>query len=626
MIKRLIILTLLIASGGIPVASAAEWDSATFTLSLENPVVSKGDYTLNVVEFDGYGMVSINVSNNGVFIGSTVLVNNDSNWCYMDNDRIRLKGVNVTDQRVLPLFGSIYSPQAEIIFATEKIPKDSVSLALSISTDKEEYLLDQAIITTVKIRNTGEVKIDGIRLGIDSDNLLIQGDLPSGFSLGDGTYRSEEIKFRFPAALLKGFYNISVDVSWNDARGTRYFLEDSTTVQVQMPLEIRKSTTSETIPGKPVYTSLSVENVQTRPVTVRLTDVLPMCFTLIDGTVTDNKSDLNWKFVLAPHERKVFSYQMNPEQVGAHRVPQVHATWNLWGEDCTNSSESDNIIAVYRGVSYRERDFPDLPPAPDAVVEVLSGEDFSNYVDANGFALVDIKVKNDTLNAFVFIPRGTKILDANNTRLTEITIKQFENQLIHSNLRLVGEIFCQLEPNGSTFDPHIYVDLPYNTSMVKGGTPRIYRYNNNTTWSPLNSLVSEGRISARLNNFSVYAVFVESPVKVMLGATIRPAISIEVTPGSFDFGKLAPGSTSNRKNMTIDNCGTSSILVTANVTEEGNLYKQGLDIDGNSLESFNVTVAKNMLKTPYVALNVPETYEGVGSKTGTLIFWAEGVN
>ncbi len=114
--------------------------------------------------------------------------------------------------------------------------------------------------------------------------------------------------------------------------------------------------------------------------------------------------------------------------------------------------------------------------------------------------------------------------------------------------------------------------------------------------------------------------------EISMSAIIRPAISIEVTPDKLDFGKLAPGDTSNRNDITIKNNGTCTIYVTTDVAEEGNLYKQGLEIDGNSLESFNVTVVKNILKTPYVALNVPKTYEGVGSKTGTLIFWAEGVN
>jgi len=114
--------------------------------------------------------------------------------------------------------------------------------------------------------------------------------------------------------------------------------------------------------------------------------------------------------------------------------------------------------------------------------------------------------------------------------------------------------------------------------------------------------------------------------EISLNATIRPAISIEVTPDKLDFGKMTLGDTSERSDITIKNFGTCNILVTANTAETGHLYKQGLDIDGNSFESFNMTVEKNMLKTPHVALHVPENYNGVGNKTGTLMFWAEGVN
>lgn|GEM_PF-5147772 len=489
MIKKILILAFFIITLAFPTASATEWDSATFTLSLENPVVSKGDYKINVVEFDGYGMVAINVSCNGVFIGNTVLTNNDSNWNYLDNGRIRLKGINVTDQRILPIYGSVYSPRAEIVFATEKSSKNPGSLALSISTDKDEYLIDQQIIATVRIRNIGEVKVDEIHLDVDADGLTIQGDLPSTFGLYEGTYRSEEIKLRFPAALQKGFYNISVNMSWIDAHGTRNFLTESNMVSITQPIKIYKSTTNEANPGQTVYTSISVENIQSRTVRVRLDDALPIFFTLINGTVTDNKQDLNWEFVLAPRERKVLSYQMIPEQVGAHRVPQVHATWNLWGEEYTNSSDSDNIIAVYQGVSFLERDFPEAIPAPDEIAEVSS----------------------------------------------------------------------------------------------------------------------------------------TSP-EISMSATIRSAISIEVTPDKLDFGKLAPGDASKRNDIVIKNNGTFSIFVTADVAEAGDLYKQGLDIEGNSCESFNVNIVNNLSKTQYVALKVPKTYEGVGSKEGTLMFWAEGVN
>ena len=623
--EKIIFCTLLIITIAFPIASATEWDSATFTLSLENPVVSKGDYTINVVEFDGYGMVALNISYNGVFIGNTVLMNNESNWFYMDNDIIRLKGINVTDQRILPMYGSVHSPLAEIVFATEKTPEESGSLALSISTDKDEYLIGQQVIATMQIRNIGEVKVDDIHLNVDPDGLVVQGDLPSGFSLEDGTYRSEEVKLRFPATLHKGFYNISINMSWTDAHGTRNFLTESNTVSITQPIEVYKSTTNEASQGQTVYTSISVENIQSRPVSVRLDDALPIFFTLIDGTVTDNKQDLNWEFILAPHERKVVSYQMIPEQVGAHRVPKPHVTWNLWGANYTNSSDSDNIIAVYQGVSFLERDFPDQTSIPDEVIEVSSGEDFSNLVDANGYALEDIKVKNDTLNVYIFIPKGTRILDASGMPLTNITIKPSESQPDYSNLILAGEMLYQLEPDGADFDPYIIIDLPFNTPNT--GTPLICRYT--TTWDYLGGTVSGARISTHLTHFSVYGVFVEaedtSP-EISMSATIRSAISIEVTPDKLDFGKLALGDTSEIGDITIKNCGSCNILVTANVAETGDLYKQGLEIDGNSLESFNVTVVKNIFKTPYVALNVPETYEGVGSKTATLIFWAEGVN
>ncbi|MBE0522810.1 MAG: hypothetical protein IBX40_00510 [Methanosarcinales archaeon] len=372
MIKRILFLAFFIITIAFPTASATEWDSATFTLSLENPAVSKGDYTINVVEFDGYGMVGINVSCNGVFIGNTVLANNDSNWNYLDNSRIRLKGINVTDQRILPMYGSVYSPGAEIVFDTEKSSKNPGSLALSISTDKDEYLIDQQIIAAVLIRNIGEVKMDDIHLDVVTDGLTIQGDLPSGFSLYEGTYRSEDIKLRFPAALQKGFYNISVNMSWIDAHGTRNFLTESNTVRITQPIKIFKSTTNEAHPGQTVYTSISVVNIQSRPVRIRLDDALPIFFTLINGTVTDNKPDLDWEFVLAPRERRVLSYQMIPEQVGAHRVPQAHATWNLWGEEYTNSTDSDNVIAIYKGVSFLDRNFPEATPASEA--EVASPE------------------------------------------------------------------------------------------------------------------------------------------------------------------------------------------------------------------------------------------------------------
>ena len=110
----------------------------------------------------------------------------------------------------------------------------------------------------------------------------------------------------------------------------------------------------------------------------------------------------------------------------------------------------------------------------------------------------------------------------------------------------------------------------------------------------------------------------------MLSATIRPAISIEVTPSDIDFEELAPGDTSSKSNLTIKNNGASNISVTANVTDSAwNLYVDGLDIDDKPWKSFSQIVLKNDSRIASASLKVPETYEGVGSKEGRLMFWAQ---
>ncbi len=357
-----IIIFILIINACILTVSAEEWDSATFTLSMENPVAYKGDYMIEVVDFDGYGMAALNISRDGIFIGRASLKNNDTDWYYLDS-RIRLKSENITDQRVMPTFGSIYSPQAKLTFATEKTLKNPTSLALSISTDKKEYLLDQDIIATIDVRNVGETKAKDIRLSLNSD-LVIQGS-PQGFSLDKGEHKSFEVKFRFPL-LSKASYNIAVNASWSDEHGARYFLEDSKTVQLRLPLEIRKSATGEVKLGKKAYVSLSVENVQTIPLRVSLSDAIPVSFTPVNGTVTDN--NLRWEFDLAPGKTKVFTYQMIPSQAGAHRLPRAQATYMWGGEEYTNTSKIENIILVYRGLSYKEQEIsatPKATPEPD---------------------------------------------------------------------------------------------------------------------------------------------------------------------------------------------------------------------------------------------------------------------
>jgi Protein of unknown function (DUF3344)/CARDB len=128
--------------------------------------------------------------------------------------------------------------------------------------------------------------------------------------------------------------------------------------------------------------------------------------------------------------------------------------------------------------------------------------------------------------------------------------------------------------------------------------------------------------------FLVMQRFYVPPVSsgVSLGATIIPAVSIEVTPDTLDFGTLAPGQTSSEQTLGISNTGASNVTVTADVADSaGNLYVSGLLLDSGIWSSYSATVEKAASVNAGATLEVPGGYTGVGTQEGTLILWAEKV-
>ena len=110
---------------------------------------------------------------------------------------------------------------------------------------------------------------------------------------------------------------------------------------------------------------------------------------------------------------------------------------------------------------------------------------------------------------------------------------------------------------------------------------------------------------------------------VHLGASIRPAIAIEVTPSNIDFGELSPGETSDGSNLTVKNKGSFSINVTAEVIDSAeNLFVEGMLLNDELWKLYSAVIPKNGDDKPVAKLHVPGDYAGVGSKEGTMMFWA----
>jgi hypothetical protein len=111
--------------------------------------------------------------------------------------------------------------------------------------------------------------------------------------------------------------------------------------------------------------------------------------------------------------------------------------------------------------------------------------------------------------------------------------------------------------------------------------------------------------------------------EVSLTATVIPAIAITVEPGSLDFGELGPRDTSDPQTVTITNVGAWDVEVTCEVSgAEGDLYFEGLALDGALWDLFSEIVNRGADAECAVTLTVPEGYSGVGEQGGTVIFWA----
>lgn len=524
-----------------------DWDNLTVTLGLENPVVSKDGYTLEVLKFDGYGMAYLQVLKDDVKLGEVVLENHGSGWTYLDDKKMRLKAFNVTDKETLPMFGSLYRPEAEVVFETKKEDSESVNLDLDLEADKDEYLLDEEVSVDMDLRNTGDIKATNLKLYIDSDGLIVKEGVPENLMLDKGSEKSCELRFAFPNT-IKDEYNITVTASWKDSSGS-HLLSQSEDFEVTEPLEIYKTTTDETFPGEPVAVSVSVKNVQKRQIKVKLCDLLPATFTLINESSSEENStdenstsdedsissealkkgdELTWEFVLPAEEQKTLSYYMSSDQLGAYRVPHAHTYADLSGQtfvddselDDTDSDNENSIITVYGNLSYKayknkhNKDSSDSSSSGASGNKVLlsSGDNLSTYLDSNGVSQQEIQVENETLNVFVSVPKGTTILDSTGSPLTSITIEQVEEpSSFPEGLFSVGNCY-ELKPAGAQFDSALSLNLSLENY---DGIPYIYCYENGKCMN-LNSSVSNGRISAGICDFSVYTVLVESPAEVKL--------------------------------------------------------------------------------------------------------------
>lgn len=113
---------------------------------------------------------------------------------------------------------------------------------------------------------------------------------------------------------------------------------------------------------------------------------------------------------------------------------------------------------------------------------------------------------------------------------------------------------------------------------------------------------------------------------VSLTSVIVPEIFIEVNSLSLNFGSLRLGENSSTYQISIMNNATTTINVTAEVTDTAqNLYVHGLQINNAGWSDYQTQLISYATEKVDLQLKVPVNYTGVGEKTGELVFWAQKV-
>ncbi|MFV9630405.1 MAG: hypothetical protein ACNYWM_04975 [Methanosarcinales archaeon] len=300
-----------------------EWDENTCILSYSNPLIIKDGYTLTVADFDGYGKVHINISRDGEVIDSVALKNNEANWVSADNDNIKLKGLRITDQEKLSWIGNWPDdPKAEIIIKTKR--EQTLSrISIEIDMDDEEYILDEIVTVKVIIKNVGEIDANDVHLSVSTNGLHTNDELEYMFNkINDGASHSKTLKFRFNRMLSENL-SIYANATWDKEQ---YNISTSEKIDIKPLVSITKSMTLFGNQTATYFTSIGVVNNQARTVHVILADVLPMGFTLINDSVTDNNNNnLVWEFDIEPDGTISFSYESVTSRPAVYRVPRPHA-------------------------------------------------------------------------------------------------------------------------------------------------------------------------------------------------------------------------------------------------------------------------------------------------------------
>lgn len=384
-----------------------EWgDSSDFTLTWTDPSVSKGDYIINVIDFNWKGEAVVTVTHGGVTQKGILSQAENTIFDFTKNGTY-FQGVliyprEVSNFHILPVNVGTYPccPEARItVTASKTIEEEEPLLKITLSTDWDGKLETPSLITMqiwndvdadvtdayfsegnvtinidgLKISDTREISNYGLTYN-PSKNTLIRGWSTPLFA--NNSYFIN-LSVKAPAPPNTSSYKISMLANFKDSKGKLYNATASLTLSPDPALEVNKDISESTIFRDRTYgeneldtgylpkffglqtvtvVNVYVTNQQSYPVkSVILNDTVMENYLLINDSISPtkdfiliNNATLQWVFDLNASERKEFRYEMTSQKVGSFSAPAATAQWDDWGVSKTVYSDRP-LTRVYGG-------------------------------------------------------------------------------------------------------------------------------------------------------------------------------------------------------------------------------------------------------------------------------------
>jgi uncharacterized repeat protein (TIGR01451 family) len=493
-----------------------EWGNSVSSTLYKNDAITFGNYTFKAVEFPGpvLGVKDIGgnwvpetdvdpaalleISKDGNIINSIAI--SSISESYIDpNYEFRIEATEFPSRNAKEWVYQYYKPWTTLSVQLRGVPK----LEVSISTDKTEYTsnIDNEIVVTTTVTNTGEAYAQSIDVNIDIGSLSLQSSdtdqLHDYYSrLEKGQSQSFSLKLLVPDLVEQKSYYFNGSVKGYDTKDLLYVGSTSEIIDV-IPKQNLLS----------VYKTVKDNMYISETSTIRIKVVNGGIYNIYDINVKDsidenfeliNNTTLNWNIpTLAPGQYWDTSYTVKPikTNIDGFVIPSSTAEFTANNKQYVASSSQPLIIVngpMIKVVKSVDKENTSIGDYVNVMISVDNVGDIATKIEIQDFLPEGVSLINGSTY------RSPTYLELNSPKTLNYIIridtdKEIEfppAQVNYTDIRRIGAVKSTTHSNILNINKKEIIDIQENvTSKQTTPIPTIQNIQKSPSFEIMNSII-----------------------------------------------------------------------------------------------------------------------------------------